>query len=803
MKRFLAAFAILLFLKGYGQTLRVLDSESGYPVVNATVSSYDNQLYAVTDFNGNADVSEFSSDQTLLISHIAYRSYTTDINTLRAQDFKVFLKPLSNELDAVVVSASRWKQEKQDIVQRIAQIDREEILLSSPQTSADLLSRSGQVYVQKSQLSGGSPMIRGFSTSRLLLAVDGVRMNNAIFRSGNIQNVISIDPLSVANTEVLFGPGSVIYGSDAIGGVMSFSFLEPKLAQGDDTAFSGNAYSRFSTVNNELTLHADVNLGNKKWAYLGSWTYSDYGDLKMGSNGPEEYLRPEYVVTVNGNDRVVENEDPELQVPTGFEQFSTLNKLLYKPSENWDYKATLYYSATGDNPRYDRLIRYRGDQLRSAEWYYGPQRWLLGSLQLSHHQNNFWYNEMRFTQAYQRYEESRNDRDFGEVERFTTEEALDVYSSNLDMERILSSKGKLFYGLEYIFNKVHSEGYVTDIDSGEQLPTASRYPDGASWQSLAAYSNLEYKPSRRLTLVGGVRYNHFWVGADFSENNQYYDFPFVTSDISTGAVTGSAGLNWQPNRLLRWRLNLSSGFRAPNVDDIGKVFDSEPGSVVVPNPDLDPEYAYNTDLDVQLNFNNKLVVQMAVFYTYLEDAMVRRDYSLDGREFIEYNGELSRIQAIQNAARARIYGFEANLDLRITNALNLTSALSLSRGTEEQDDGTQAPLRHAPPLFGSTHLIWKKGKVLMDMYADYNGSIDFEDLAPSERSKPFIYATDENGNPYSPSWYTLNVRGRYRFDFPLSLNAGLENLTDQRYRTYSSGIVAPGFNFYLALNYSF
>ena len=118
-------------------------------------------------------------------------------------------------------------------------MDIQDVQFQNPQTTADLLSNSGEVFIQKSQQGGGSPMIRGFATNRVLIAVDEVRMNNAIFRSGNLQNVISIDPFAVENTEVLFGPGSVIYGSDAIGGVMSFTTLAPKFSDSSKVLISG------------------------------------------------------------------------------------------------------------------------------------------------------------------------------------------------------------------------------------------------------------------------------------------------------------------------------------------------------------------------------------------------------------------------------------------------------------------------------------------------------------------------------------------------------------------------------------
>ena len=142
-------------------------------------------------------------------------------------------------------------------------------------------------------------MIRGFSTNRLLLSVDNVRMNNAIFRGGNLQNVISIDPFSVQNTEVILGAGSVIYGSDAIGGVMNFYTRKPQLSLSDSLAFNANVITRYATASNEKSGHIDLNLGWKKWASYTSISYTDFDDLKMGKSGPNDYLRQEYVETSN------------------------------------------------------------------------------------------------------------------------------------------------------------------------------------------------------------------------------------------------------------------------------------------------------------------------------------------------------------------------------------------------------------------------------------------------------------------------------------------------------------------------
>src|SRR5690606_14007780 len=194
------------------------------------------------------------------------------------------------------------------------------------------------------------------------------------------------------------------------------------------------------------------------------------------------------------------------------------------------------------------------------------------------------------------------------------------------------------------------------------------------------------------------------------------------------------------------------------------------------------------------NFNDKVVLDFAMYYTHLTNAMIRRPYSFDGMDEIIYNGELSEVQSIQNSAQAKVYGFEAGVKIKLCESLNLNSNLSYVNGEEEVNENQQAPLRHAPPIFGSSHLLWKKNKLTLDFYSDYNGELSFYDLAPSEIEKDYIYAVDENGNPYSPAWYTLNLRSQYKFSENIRATVAWENITDQRYRTYSSGIVAPGTN---------
>ena len=783
-----------------GQVVRVYDQGTGQPVDLVILSSPDGSSFTTTNIHGEADISSFTGLDTIMVQMIGYETLITSYSEIEAGNFVIEIKATSFSIDDVVVSASRWNQPRRDVPAKIAMISRSKVALQNPQTAADLLGSSGEVFIQKSQLGGGSPMIRGFSTNRLLIAVDGIRMNNAIFRSGNLQNVIALDPLATEHTEVLFGPGSVMYGSDAIGGVMSFYTLDAELSLFDKPLIAGNGLIRYASAANERTGHFDINVGWRRWALRTSLTYTDYDDLRMGSNGREEYLRPWYVRRINGVDSILPNNDPEIQVPTGYNQVNFMQKIRFKPSEQWNLNYSFHYSTTSDNPRYDRLTQLKDDLPRSAEWYYGPQDWMMHNLTANHTASSGIYDDLTIRAAYQRFGESRVDRGYKQTLRRRRVERVDAYSLNLDLAKKLGNGQNLFYGVEAVSNDVTSTGEETDINNGETMPGPSRYPN-SNWASFGAFANYQHGFSEKFLGQAGLRYSYFTLHSDF--DTTFYPFPFTEADIQNGALTGSLGLIYHPDEPTTISLNLSTGFRSPNVDDVGKVFDSEPGRVVVPNPDLKAEYAYNAELGFARVFGEKFKLDFSLYYTLLDNAMVRRPYTIDGQDSVIYDGELSEVQAVQNAAQAKVYGVQIGVEFKLPAGFGLSSVFNYQKGEEELEDGSVSPSRHAAPAFGATHLTYTRNKLTLDLYATYSAERPFEDMPEEEKPKVHIYATDENGNPFSPSWYSINLKAIYHATDKLAFNLGVENITDQRYRPYSSGIVAPGLNIIGAVRLSF
>ena len=794
-KYYFIIWIIFLFYDSSAQIIKVFDEVDLGPIDNVYI--FNDKQSALTNNKGETDISLFGHDDTLTFQHPAYQRLKVSYQDLKKQNFEIALSGTVLNILEVVVSGNKWEQNKRELPNKIIRLSEKNTAFYNPQTTADLLGTSNEVFIQKSQMGGGSPMIRGFAANRVLLVIDGVRMNNAIYRGGNLQNVISLDPNIIGNTEIIFGPGSVVYGSDALGGVLDFHTIRPRFSETDSLYVNHTALVRYSSANNEKLGHFHVNVAKKKWSSLTSISFDDFDNLRMGSQGHSDYNRPEYVVRLNNKDSIVKNNNPYEQIKTAYNQYNLMQKIRWKPNDKWDFNYGFHYSKTSNIPRYDRLIQYKGKDLKYAEWYYGPQKWLMHALNIAYTDTTMFFDKSKLTFAYQNYEESRHDRKLNQTDIRERTENVDVFSLNWDFDKSWNKKHFLFYGLELVSNKVNSVGYKRNILTQEQKPYASRYPDGSTLLTEAAYLNYKINLNEKFIFLSGVRFSHIGIKANF--DTSFYQFPYKTIDYQTQALNGSLGLVYHPKKTWQFNLNLSSGFRAPNIDDIGKVFDSEPGRVVVPNPNLLPEYVYNVDLGFTKTIAELVQLEATMFFSYLQNAMVRRPFLFDGKDSIMYDGTYSAVEALVNTNSAIIYGVQAGAYANISRNLIFKTNATYTKGKDQ--DGF--PMRHVSPFFGSSHLIYKANKIKLDFYVCYNGEISNKNLALSEQDKAFMYAKDSNGLPYSPAWYTLNLKGIYQLKKSIQLEMGVENILDKCYRPYSSGIAAPGINFIVALRASF
>ena len=810
----------ILFLipfSSLAQEVKVVDKETGKPINNVTVFTEKLYFNSSTNSKGIVDISSVKEKDILIFSHISYALKSVQKETIKNQNFTLYLTKQSEQLDEVVLSVFKGDAKTNRVAERVAVITSKDIEKLSPQTSADLLAAIPGIKVQKSQMGGGSPVIRGMESNRVLLVIDGVRMNNAIYRKGHLQNAITVAPNQLDKTEIVFGPSSVIYGSDALGGVIHYYTKTPKLSE--NTKVITSFFNRFSSINNEITNNASVEIGSKKWASFTSVSYSDFGDLKMGkkrSHGFNDWGKV-FEYSKNSNDfyaaTATINPDENIQRNTGYNQTDLLQKFFIPLSEKTDLKLNFQYSTSSDIPRFDRLDEKSGETLKFAEWYYGPQQRLLISPQLNINPEKSWLDKGTFTLAYQNIKESRIQRRLASLERSYREENVDIFSINGDfMVPVAKNEKKTFtYGFEFLYNDVSSDAFGrTLVVSGndiigfsDNLSVQSRYPDGgSSYKSSAAYFGYRQDLNSKSTINTGVRFTRTNLKASWI-NQTIILLPETAIKLDNSAFTATIGYVYKPSK--NWQLNtvISSGFRSPNIDDVGRIREKS-GNITVPNIYLKPEFAYSAEIGLQKYFNNrKFRIGFNTYYTLLEHYIVRDDFFMNGHVIL-YDDEIGNIVANQNRGNAYIYGYTASYQGKLSEYISTNGFVTYTKG---RTCDTGEPLSSIPPLFGQFDINYTNNKFQLGTSFRFNSKKDISDFNFTEGidNHDLTPVVNENAiediDKYygSPSWVTLGFNSSFTFNKNWKLQGMISNLFDQHFREFASGISAPGRNFSFSL----
>jgi hemoglobin/transferrin/lactoferrin receptor protein len=796
-----------------GQTIHVQEFITSEPIPFARIQISSNKQELsirhelTTNSKGEARLDTVVSDDAQIsIYATGYAIQVISAYALKMQNYRVALRTSSVDMYEVVISASRFEEKRTDIPRQLQTISQQQIRLFNPQNTADLLQNTGEVFVQKSQAGGGSPVLRGFEANKVLLVVDGVRMNNAIYRGGHLQNILRIDPHMLEKAEVVFGAGSVMYGSDALGGVMHFITRKPTLSADSSILFRLNASGGLALVNQFNNTHLDISIGNKYW---GSWTsisFAAFGNMMQGKNRSNSIgqlgLRDSIQVTQNGIDQVIANPDPNIQTPSGYHQIDLGQKILFSPNASFSHLLNFQYSTSGNVPRYDRLteINTMTGTFNSAEWYYGPETRLLAAYHFVSLRETKFTDDLRISVAYQYLEESRHNRNFNSANRNNRFEKVHVLSANADARK-RSGRHEWMYGMEGTRNDVQSNAYRSNIYTGQRTALSTRYPDGgADMSTLAAYINHAYEFHNKLILVAGIRSSYVHTFARFTDKTF---FPFLNDQIQQNylALNGQLGAVMQPSEHWRLSVNVSSGFRAPNIDDLGKTFESAGGvQVILPNPDLKHETTYNGEVTITRYLMHKSAkLELTSWTTLMQDAIGIAPATYNSSDSVLFEGQLTRVMHAQNFQQAIMYGinFLQGIDLgqhyTIAHTINYTYGRYLT-------DSVPIPMDHIPPVFGRGSVSYSGKQLKASFFVLYNGWKRLSNYSNSGEDN-LIYAT----NSGMPAWYTINLQLSRNFRWgthSLFVLAGIENILDVNYRTFASGIQAPGRNFVLTVRYS-
>lgn len=674
------------------------------------------------------------------------------------------------ELDRMVITAASYPQNRLDIGVPVNVVTAEEMVRRAASTIAEGLREEAGVCVQKTNHGGGSVNLRGLSSNQILILVDGVRLNNSTYRLGNHQYLSTIDNNLINHVEVVRGPLSLMYGSDALGGTINVITARPLKAPDSGIALHYRLLSHFASADFQKTLRSDLTLRSNRVTVHGGLSLKDYNDPVRGSR----YGPPELVAVSSPQRR---------QSPNGFCGWDGDLKICILPTERDMVTIAAQSTSYKDVPRYDKYL-YDG----YLRWMYTPQQRRLLYCRFERAGADSRPVNLATTVSLHQQSEGREMQ-----KRITDALSKDFFRvitggwTGNAMVRLRSHT--LLFGADAYADKVDSRKTLFDATSGTSTTDpATIFPDGARYLNAGIFLRDHLSLTPRLRLNAGLRYNAVHTGFTLQESIR----PVLGDDRYSDyihAVTGAGGIVFMLTPTAALSCNIGQGFRAPNLADIAKFGESKGSIFEIPNTKLKPEKLTSFDAGWKID-NNRISASASVYFAHLRDLIASADATFQNRSTITVNNEEYSIKSKQNTGVGIVTGVEGDFDCLIVNSLRLRSNATFCYG---RNMTANEPIGGIPPLFGLLSLSWEQSNRYAEVYTRFAGP-QYR-LSADDADDPRI----PHGG--TPGWYTLNMRFGARPIPEVGIHAGLENLLDYNYREHGSGINGAGRNFTLSMDF--
>lgn len=765
------ALVFLLAVSTAGQTYSiegVVTDPEGHPLNEVHMTLIPGWHTTLTDEKGrfvfsalaDGDYSlrfQFIGFETKTLDNVAVVNQTVDLGTVR------LTVRVLEAMEDVVVTATRSQHREYELPEAVNIVSRREITERNAKTAAEALREEPGIAVQKTNHGGGSAIIRGFSSNQILILVDGIRLNNSTFRLGNHQYLTTVDNQMLERIEVVRGPSSVLYGSDAMGGTINLITRRP-VTEGKSAQVHYRALTRFASADQEKTVRAEISLHRDKFAFQSGFSSKSGGDLRRGANSRHSELEN----STNGL----------MQTPSGFAAHDLDSKLVYELSSLSKIILAYQMSRQQNVPRYDK---YENNNYH--RWMYRLQKRDLAYLVYDSQIDGRFINSFKATVSSHQQAEGREIQK--SIHSSLTREKDDVltYGFTAQMNGAVS-KHQIVFGTEIYDDQVSS----TRSTDGEKTESRGRYPDGAAYSSWGLYFQDEIRISSSLTSRVGLRTSNY--SANFPLQSEVSDlFSGEQYDQDFKALTGSFTSLLKLNNETFLNLNVAQSFRAPNLSDLAKLGESKGSIYEIPNTQLKPEKVVNYEAGVKL-LGSRLRASGSAYYSVISNLIASADALHLGQSTIDLHGATYKIKSKQNTGRAFIRGFEASAHFYLSDYIILRANITSSYG---HNSSAGEPVGGIPPMFGLAGIRWNLHRFYADSYIRFAGKQSR--LSSDDLDDPRI---PEGG---TPMWLTINVRGGLEISNSLSMQVALENVTDLNYREHGSGINGPGRNLIISFQW--
>ena len=645
-------------------------------------------------------------------------------------------------IDEIVFIAQRNNTNIINRPESISTIDSEDPRLGTATSTPDALSVIPGIWMQQTNLGGGSPFLRGLTGYHTLILVDGIRLNNSTFRSGPNQYLNTIDPLIIDRVEVMKGQGSVPYGSDALGGTVQLFSKSPDFSV-TGNKLKGSLYGKYMSQGMEKSSRFEIEANSPNTAFLAGTTIKDLGDIVAGGG----------LGTLS---------------PTGYPEKSLDGKIKHRFNTKQLLSGAFQVHRQQDVPLYHQIES--GDYSR---YQFDLQQRLLSYLQLESFHGSPLFTKIRYTASYQNSLEKRIKQKSGSTVRDDEKDKVSTFHGAAEVFSSPASFWNISSGVEYYEDHINSKKTSTDEASGVSQVERGLYPDGSRARNLALYTLHSLNLSRFVLTFGG-RFNYMEL--------KVQDESLGEIKLSPSALIGNTGINYKITKDLRFVASISSGFRAPNINDVSS-FGIADFRYEIPNYDLKPEKSVNVDAGFKLN-SGRYKGGIILFRNQLHDLIANVKSTYNGNDSIDGVQVYQRI----NLNRALIQGFEADGTYSILPTLYLFGNISYTHG---KDLDTEAPLRRIPPFnsrLGFRYLNHKNFNAIVEwLHAGEQTRLSQGDIDDTR--------IREGG---SPSWDVFNFAVGYSGRF-YQMNAGIHNIFNEAYRLHGSGIDGRGRSFWISL----
>jgi len=672
-------------------------------------------------------------------------------------------------LPETVISASRSAELLRDSPYSISLIGEDELLQNSIRTLPEALKLSPGVMVQKTTHGHGSPFIRGFTGRQNLLLVDGVRINNSTFRSGPIQYWNTVDSSAVDRLELVKGQGSVLYGSDAIGGTLNTLTKSSNFRERLDGWFNNNSlFYRFDTNSRSHVGRFESSFGEGgKWGVLLGVSQKNFGDIRDSSVGRMENT---------GYDEI----DADFRIDVAISYATTLTLAHHRVNQDdvWRWHSTIY------NPGWNHGGYVVTPGSFAARIY--DQERSLTYLKLDGGEGEGWLKKWSATLSYQKSQDSQfQNRALTDMRTQLAE--VQTWGLGLQMESDFGD-GSLLYGVDYYHDSVDSAGTRTGKDPRSQRPVA----DDSSYDLLGVYGQYRWTPFvdvPKLKTTLGVRFTHAEarIGKNFDST--------IGADISTSKQwqnwVASARAIYEFNERWNTYAGISQGFRAPNLNDMSGNLTSRSGFTALGSLDLEPEKFISYEIGSRFQ-SERASFSVAAYYTAIDNVIIGVPAAAGSTTLITSNGR-----------DGEVYGIEAEASYHLNDQWTLSGHASWQEGYTESNAFVGGPqnrgyLSRIAPLMGSVALRWTHPNEKLWIEGRLTAAATADKLAANDKG-------DTQRIPIggTPSYVTASIQAGWQAREDLSLTLALENMTNEDYRIHGSGQNEPGFNAILGVRLDF